>query len=248
MGLTRFRWLLLVLLLPACASSGALDSRMGADQLFSYGMDRLRAEKWSDAIAAFERFTLNHAQDPRAAEARFRMAEAYFGRDEYVTSAMEFDRLANDYPAGPWADDARYMVCLSYDQLAPRPQLDQEYTRTAIDHCQSLISYYPESDFVPRARERIQTMTARLAEKEFNAGEYYFRRRAYDAANLYFQAVADNFPGTPWAPKALLRLYRSYERLDYKPEMLEVRERLLRDYPTSAEAQELNGAATPAQS
>ena len=36
------------------------------------------------------------------------------------------------------ADDARFMACRSYEELSPDPQLDQEYTRAAIDHCCSL--------------------------------------------------------------------------------------------------------------
>ena len=60
-------------------------------------------------------------------------------RMEYITAANEFSRLATDFPAGPWADDARFRVCESYYELSPHPQLDQEYTRGALDHCQSIL-------------------------------------------------------------------------------------------------------------
>jgi len=251
MRLIRYRRGLLamvLLALPACGPRGPSLEQMEADALFQQGMERLQARKWSDAILAFERFSLVHAAHPRAAEARYRLAEAFMGRGEYITAAVEYNRLASDFPAGPWADDARYGVCTAYYELAPPPQLDQEYTRTAIDHCQSLVAYYPESDYVARAQERIAELTARLAEKEYIAAEYYFRRRAYDSSLIYYQAVADTFAQTPWAPKALLRMHEAYQRLGYETEARETRERLLREHPTSPEARQLSGAAAPAGS
>lgn len=238
----------LLLVLTACASRGPAIERMEAEALFQHGREQLREENWSDAVAAFERFTLVHPGHPRAAEARYRLGQAYMGQKEYVTAALEFNRLAADFPAGPWADDARYQVCAAYDQLSPKPPLDQEYTRTAIDHCRSLLASYPDSEYVDRARETIARLTARLAEKEYGTAEYYFRNRAYDSANIYYLAVVDTYSDTVWAPRALRRLIESYERLGYEPEAEEARQRLLRDYPDSAQARQLDGASADPRS
>jgi outer membrane protein assembly factor BamD len=232
----------LVLAVGACASRGDAFERLDEEGLFRYGMERLEARKWSDAIATFERFTLAYPNHPRASEARFRLAEAYMGRREYVTAAMEFNRLASEYPAGPWADDARFGVCRAYYELSPPPPRDQEYTATAVDHCRSLVSYYPDSEYVPRANEMMQVLIDRLAEKEYDNAEYYFRRRAYHSANIYYEWVVDNYAMTDWAPRALLRLHESYTRLGYDQEARAARERLLREFPTSPQARQVNGA------
>jgi outer membrane protein assembly factor BamD len=231
----------LALVLGACASSGPAVARMEADELFLYGMERLEERDWSAAATAFERFTFAYATHPRAAEARYRLGESYMGRREYVTAAAEFNRLAAEHPAGPWADDARFQVCMAYYELSLPPQLDQEYTLSAIGHCESLITFYGDSEYVPRAREIIEEMTDRLAEKEYATAEQYLRRRVYDSANIYYHYVVDNYPGTRWAPRALLRLVESYGRLGYAQEEQAARERLLRDYPDSPEARQVNG-------
>jgi outer membrane protein assembly factor BamD len=238
---------ILVLLAGACASGPQLAG-MEADELFLHGMEELRERDWSKAITAFERFVQLHPTHPRAAEARYRMGEAYMGRREYVTAALEFNRLAADFPAGAWADDARFQVCVAYTELSPRPPLDQEYTRTAIDHCESLIAYYPESDYVPRAQELAARMMSRLAEKEFGTAEHYFKRRAYDSANIYYHQIVDSFAATEWAPRALLRLVESYTLLRYEQEAQAARERLLREFPNSPEARQINGVALDAGS
>lgn len=207
------------------------------------GLTAINHRKWSNAIAIFDRFIIQYPNHPRNQEARFRLAQSHFGKREYITAATEYARLAGDFPASPYADDARFGVCESYARLSPRPALDQEYTRAAIDHCQSLETYYPTSEFVPQAREILTSMTNKLAEKTYEAGDFYMKRGLVDSAILYFDATVEEYPASLWAPKALLRLYEAYTRLSYKEEADAARARLLRDYPSSAEAKQLSGQA-----
>lgn len=234
---------LLSLALLACASRGPAFEGMDPETLFQYAMTRLAQRDWSDAEAAFQQFVLRYPNHPRVAEARYRIGETYVGRKEHVTAAVEFNRLASEFPTGPWADDARFQVCQAYYRLSPRAALDQEYTTSAIDHCNNLITYYPDSDYVARARVIVEELTNKLAEKEYLIGDTYFRRGAYHSANISFERVAAEFAASTWAPRALLRLFESYTRLRYDPEAQAVKERLLKDYPNSPEARQLGGSA-----
>jgi outer membrane protein assembly factor BamD len=233
----------LSLILLACASRGPAFDTMDPDALFQYALGRLEARKWSDAEAAFQRFVLQYPNHPRVAEARYRIGETYVGRKELVTAAIEFNRLASEIPTGIWADDARFQVCQAYYRLSPKPSLDQEYTTSAIDHCNNLINYYPDSEYVARARAVVDELTDKLAEKEYLIGDTYFRRGAYHSANISFERVAEAFADSVWAPRALLRMFESYTRLRYDPEAQAVKERLIRDYPNSPEAKQLGGSA-----
>lgn len=231
-----------VLTASGCASRGPAYDLLTPEELFSRGMDQLRSRRWSSAGDYFQQMVLRFPTHERVQEARFRLGETFQGRREWVTAALEFNRLAMDYPAGAWADDARFQTCRSYYELAPRPQLDQEYSRTAIEHCRSLLAYYPDSEYVPRAQEMITELTNRLAEKEYRAGEHYFNRRALDSSLVYYQLVADEYMGTEWAPRALLRMHQAYDRLGYQQEATAARDRLLSEYPESSEARQLAGA------
>jgi outer membrane protein assembly factor BamD len=243
------RWILILPLLlgtAACAARGPALDEMDAEGLYAHGMAELERRNWEPAARAFERLIFAHPNHVRVQEARFRVGQTYQGRREWLTAALEFNRLAAEFPAGPWADDARFEVCRSYYELSPRPQLDQEYTRMAAEHCQSLLIYYPDSEFVPRAQEIIVEMVNRLAEKEYLIGEDYFRRRAFDSAAIYYDALARDFPTTVWAPRALLRLVQIYDRLGYEPEARAARERLLQQFPDSPEAREVRGTGPAA--
>jgi outer membrane protein assembly factor BamD len=211
---------------------------LDADQLYSRAMASLASKEWTEAVDLFERLTLEYPQDPRFQEARFRIGEAHYGKKEYVTAADEFARLASDYPTGPWADDARFKVCESYNELSPTMQLDQQYTISAIEHCESLVGYYPDSEYVPRAQAIAAQLKQKLAEKTLAAGEFYLRRKAYDSALIYFDTVVRDFPMTTVAPRALLRSVQTYQTLGYKEEMETARQRLLKEYPASSEAKQ----------
>lgn len=234
-------WLVLLLVAGACAGNGIQVQDLPPDDLMQQGITALNDRKWSNAIAVFERFIIQYPSHPRNQEARFRLAESHFGKKEYITAATEYARLAGDFPAGPYADDARFGVCESYARLSPKPALDQEYTRAAIEHCRSLESYYPSSEFVPRAQEILTGMTNKLAEKTYEAGDFYMKRGLIDSAILYFDATVEEYPTSDFAPRALMRLYEAYTRLSYKEEADAARARLLRDYPSSGEAKQLSG-------
>ena len=233
-------------LLTGCGARQVPLTNLTADQLFGRAQNELNEGDWDDAIAAFDQFIIQYPTHPRAQEARFRLSEAYFGKKEFITASNEFNRLANDYPAGPYADDARFKVCESYYRLSPKPPLDQQYTRSAYDHCQSLIAYFPSSEFTPRAQEIMAEMRNKLAQKEFDNGEFYFKRNAYDSAIIYYDLTVRDFADTPHAPKALGRLVEIYQALGYDEEKEATRQRLIKDYPDSPEARAIQQSPTTA--
>jgi outer membrane protein assembly factor BamD len=231
--------LLGALLLGAGCAAGPPIERLAPQALFERGVQELEARRFTESARAFERLILEYPTHPRVAEARFHLAETYFGRREFVTAATEFARFATDYPNSPLADDARFQVCDAYRQLSPDVQRDQEYTRAAVDHCRALVAYFPASEHVPAAEQIIREMMDKLADKEFAGGEFYFRRRAYDSAIIYFENVVREYPASPAAPRALLRLVQAYGQIGYDEEAAEARDRLLREYPGSAEARQV---------
>ena len=228
------RGILALALLATAAACGPKQtplSELSPEDLWIRGVEEYNEEDWDEAIRYFERFVMSAGADPRAYQARYYISQANFNDERYVTSAAEFSRLAGDLGRADLADDARFMACRSYEELSPNPQLDQEYTRAAIEHCGTLADYFPDSEFHDEALQIVDRMRNRLAQKVYEAGDWYFRRRAYDSAIVYFEDVAERYPGTTWAPRGLQRLVEIYEVLGYEEERAEARARLERDYP-----------------
>lgn len=225
--------------LGGCSSRGPLLHELGPEDLYERAQRDFDAGRWEDAILAAERFVTVYLGHPQMEQARYIIAQANFNRRQYVTAAAEFTRLATDFPRGRYAEEARFKACQSYYNLSPSIQLDQEYTEAALDHCEALVRLFPAGEYTPQAREMVTELRDKLAEKVFIGGEFYFRRRAYDSAILYFEEVVEQHPGTSVAPNALLRLVQAYNAIGYTEEAREAKERLLRQYPDSEAAREV---------
>lgn len=222
--------------------------QMEADALYEMGERKLADRDWGDAIRALEQFVLRFPGDPRHQEVRFKLATARFEKKDYITAASEFIRLTSDYPSGRFAAESRFKTCQSYYRLSPKPQLDQEYTRAALDHCGALVAFYPSSEFAPQAQELMDDLMEKLAQKEYMNGEYYYKRRALDSSLLYFENLLRDYPNSAYVPKALLRIVQVYHRLGYEEEMQEALERLLREYPGTEEAKQAEALASAGDS
>jgi outer membrane protein assembly factor BamD len=243
MNMHAFRFpsviLLGLVLLGACAPRHTPPAQLGPDVQFQRGMEAFEAGRHARAVEFLQPFVLQNVGDARVPDALFTLAQAYVARREFVSAASEFQRLATEYPTHRHALPARLGTCEAYSRLSPRPQLDQEFTVSALVHCEALVLNFPGTPEAETAAVRVGEMRHRLAQKEYETGLFYFRRRAFDASVLYFQRTVEEFPDTTLAPAALLRMHEAFSRIGYVEEAQEARDRLLRDYPESPEAQGL---------
>jgi outer membrane protein assembly factor BamD len=158
---------------------------------------------------------------------------------EYATAATHFERLVIDFPSSPLNLTARHQICESYYRLSPRPALDQEFTVSSLLHCQSISDIYPGTAEALQAAAHVIELQEKLAQKVFENGDFYFRRRAYDSAVVYYQEVLTQYPNTTFGPAALAQLIETYTRIGYVEDAEEARTRLRTEYPQSAQAQAL---------
>jgi outer membrane protein assembly factor BamD len=80
----------------------------------------------------------------------------------------------------------------------------------------------------------VRRIENQFAEKAYKTGVFYFRRKAFDSAIIYFKDVIANYPSASRAPDALLRLVDSYHAIGYTQELQETCAHLRRFYPDAA--------------
>lgn len=229
--------LLLLLLFTGCGGQRENLAALEPADLFARGEAEFQQGDWDEAIRFLEFFANQHLGDPRVPESRMMLGDAYTAKRDYATAAMHYQRLVNDFPFHERSLEARFKTCDVYYEMSPRPQLDQEFTISAILHCESVAEYYPNTDQAREALAYVADLRDKLAQKAYDTGVHYFRRRAYDSAVVYFQDVIDRYPQTDFAPLALSQLVETYSRIGYVEDADEARARLLREYPQSPEAQ-----------
>ena len=217
-----------------------------AETAYTQGMEAYQAGRWRRAAELLSQYVSAAGPDPRLKGALMALGRSHLETREYVPAAADFLRVATEFPSDPEAREARFGLCQAYHLLAPRPQLDPEYTTAAITYCESYASLYAGTPEAQQALQWVTELRGRLAEKQYQNGFFYFRRGLYDAAVVYFNDVLAGYPDTPAASASLARLVEAYGRMGYREEEAAARQRLLRDYPQSTEAAAL--AAAPADS
>lgn len=215
-----------------------------AETAYQRGMEAYQAGRYGRAAELLEQFAAVSAPDARLKEALMALAHSRMEQREYVAAANSYMRVVTQFAADTEAADARFGLCEAYYRQAPRPQLDQEYTQTAVAYCDSYTQYYPGTPKADVAGRYVVELRGRLAEKAYLNGYYYLRRGLHDASIVYFTRVLEHFPETAHAPAALARMVEAYDRMGYREEEEAARERLRREYPESPEARAL--AAAPA--
>ena len=243
--LLRFTLLLLCALSGACGRGFKLNRYNGNDALFGAAMDQYNRKKWDNAVLAFEKLTFDlPARDTLLPVAHWFLAKSYSGRNEHLLAAQAFNRLAESFATDSLADNAMFLAAKEYQALWRRPTLDANYGEQALAAYQSLLGLYPDTELKAETDTQMGQLQEWFAAKDYESGLYYFRRKAFDSAIIYFRDVVKNHPQTAKAREAQLRLAESYEATRYREDKKEVCTALQEKFPGDPEVRVI--CATPA--
>lgn len=171
------------------------------------------------------------ANTPELANVRYYQAECDFAGGLYLEAARQFRRVADEHGAHPLAADALLRAGDAQAALWSDPELDPEYGHAAVSTYQELVARFPESRAAQRARPKLLRLMDMFADKEYRAGLFYLRHKAYDSAVLYFRSVVADYPQSRFAPRALIKLVEVYGILEYAEERRETCDHLRQYYP-----------------
>lgn len=230
---------LALVLVPLACSPPSPPDDMSGDDLFAWAQNHFDQEAYAAATNGFQRFLLRDPLSPMTDSAQFMLAESQLRNGREVEAGDEFSRLSIGRPNSPLADDAQLGVCRAYLAASPRVSLSQEYTQRAITECQRLLQFFPTSDLRDEAEALLARARGKLAEKSYSVGKYYFDRKFYEAANVYFEKAVSEQPTQELLPRLLEAMYESYSEIGFATEARSVRDRLYSEFPDSPEAEEV---------
>jgi outer membrane protein assembly factor BamD len=149
------------------------------------------------------------------------LGEALLGQGNALQAVREFRRAADDTPNDPLAPQALLRAGDAYASLWRRPELDPTYGRSALATYQEVVNRFPSAPAAQRAQARVQGLQDQFAYKDYKAGMYYIRLKAYDSAILYFRDVVATYPRSAIAPDVLIQLIKAYTVLGYQEDVRE---------------------------
>lgn len=247
----HLRIIRLLLALVALVATGACRASFqprdfGGDleRLFQASSTELQQRHWDNAIRGFERLTIElPARDPMLPRAIYHLAEAHAGKKEHLLAAQQFVRVAESFPLDTLADDALLNAGRQYARLWRKPSLDATYGEMARSTLESMVALYPQSPLAGDGRRELAAVNDQFAQKLFQNGMFYYRRKGYESALVYFRDVVGTYPDTPTAREAMLQMVDAYRRINYREDVEETCDALRRKYPGDGAVQERCGAA-----
>ena len=231
-----------VMVLAACRPGFQPRSFPSNPALFNASMGELNKKKYDNAVAGFERLTLDlSARDTLLPLAHWWLAHAHEARQEHLLAASSYARLAESFPDDSLAPMALLNSGFSYAKLWRRPDLDPTYGDLAQVQYRLLDNLYPDSPMKKRADSASSAIDEMHAQKDYGTGMHYVRRHAYESSLIFFKDVVKNYSLTKTARLALMAMVDVYRRpeLKYLPEAKETCVTLRTAYAGDAEVEKL---------
>ncbi|WP_275783483.1 outer membrane protein assembly factor BamD [Pararhizobium gei] len=226
-------------LVSACQNDPDIDiTKLTAETdppevLYNQGLANLNAGKTTEAARKFEALDQQHPFSEYARKALVMKAFVNYRNGQYQDAINGANRYLNLYPESPDAAYAQYIVGLSYSKQIPGVTQDQKPAARTIEAMQTVVTKYPDSEYVEDAQAKIRFAKDQLAGKEMQVGRYYLERREYLAAITRFRTVVEQYPTTNQVEEALARLVETYFAMGITGEAQTAAAVLGHNYPDS---------------
>ncbi|MGH7529135.1 MAG: outer membrane protein assembly factor BamD [Gemmatimonadales bacterium] len=235
MRLHRNWWMLVWALTAAGCHRSRPEPPATPETQLQRALSLFRTGEFRDAQLRFQRLSFELPPGhPELVTVRYHLAECYFQTGDHLQAAQEFRRIADEFPSSEYAALALLRAGDANLRLWRRPELDPTYGDVALATYQELAGRYPDSEAAARARAHVRRLQNQFAEKTYQTGVFYLKRKAFDSAIIYFKDVIAHYPEAERAPDALLRLVDSYRAIEYTEELRETCAHLRRFYPRAA--------------
>lgn len=226
---------LLLVVAAACHPDFQIKSYPTNEKLFQAGLRQFELHKWDNAIAAFEKLTLDlPARDSLLPRSYWYLATAHEKQGEHLLAAQSYSKLVESFPDDSLADDAALEAARSYWKMWRKPALDPTYGETALATYNELLGLYPTSPLVPTAQKELAQLEDWFAQKNYDTGLFYFRRKAFDSAILYFKDILQRWPNSPTARETSMRLVEAYKAIRYHEDASDLCTQLRKKYANDA--------------
>jgi len=243
------------LLLAACAAvflAGCGRDKTvedaGPEALYQKGQEAMDGSNYAGAIQYFTALSARYPFSPETRQSQLDLIYLHYKSGHPEEAADAAEQFERENPTHPRVDYCLYMRGLiSFDQapnvleklfrvdMSLRPPKD---TMKSFSMFQDLIRRFPDSEYVPDARQRMVFLRNRLTQYENHVAEYYINRGAYVAAVNRAKYALEHYPGAPELEKTLTIMADAYDKLGMQDLATDARRVLTATYGQKAGSEE----------
>ncbi len=137
---------------PGASESTSVSTQGSADCQKSYddAFVLARQGKYESAIAGFQSFLGNCANDPSAENAYFWIGECYYSLEKYSQAVTQFDYVLKNYKGSANTSRALYKLARSKQELGQKAEARKTF--------QQLINEFPKTLEAEQAKDRLKEL------------------------------------------------------------------------------------------
>lgn len=125
-------------------------------------------------------------------------AQAFYKLKDYLMAGTYFQNFAELYPMSNNAEEASYLSAVCDFNMSPRPELDQAYTRKAVESFTIFMNRYPSSSYVEDSKAKVNLLQEKLVEKSYLSAKLYYDLKQYRAATVSLANSLKEYPDTKY--------------------------------------------------
>jgi len=204
-----------------------------AEALYNDGLARLQNKNFDGAARKFAELDKQYPYTSWSRRSLLLQTYANYEQRNYEDTIQTGRRFVQLYPGDKDAAYAQYLIGMSYFNQMPDVTRDQERAARALLAMDELVNKWPQSEYVPDARQRVAVARDQLAAKEMDVGRYYLERRNYPGAVNRFREVLTKYQTTRHTEEALMRISEAYMSMGIVAEAQTAAAVLGHNYPDS---------------
>jgi outer membrane protein assembly factor BamD len=206
----RILFIVILSLLAGCASK---PPPYDAVAVFKEAEENMRKEAFEQARKGYQEIQEKSPNKSYDAVLMLRIADTYYGAEQYSEALVEYQAFLNYHPAHKDAAYAQYQIAMcSYKELTT---IDRDPTPAylVIKEMRKLLEKYPKSGYEEQARKYISICTDWIAAYELYVGRFYYKMGSYTAAAGRCEKVLHDYPGSTSEKDAFYYAGLSYMKL-----------------------------------
>ena len=181
----KFRTYIVLIIVLLVASCGEYEKLLKSTD---YDLKKAKAKEYYDAgqyVRASEilsQILPRYRASAEAEDLNWMNAMSSYNMKDFFTASTLFKQFIEQFPFGQHAEEGNFMAAYCDYKIAPRPELDQENTKNAIDGFRLFLTRFPSSPRAGEAKKYITELQENLVEKSYLSARLYYDRKEYKAA------------------------------------------------------------------
>lgn len=210
-----------------------LQGQRDPKELYEKGMTAYLSERYEESERLFKALMENHPLHPLSVDAQLILGDIAYATEKYDDAGSYYTNFTALHPAHPRASYALFQKGMSHLKDVLTIDRDQTSSKKALFAFEDLMAAYPDSPYVPRAKEFTSFLKRRLADREFYVGQFYFKDKNYKGALARFRDILRNYPETGLNDAVLFYIAESYSKLGENGLARDTYNTLITNYPES---------------